>query len=260
MLAAKGEFYTLYLSGAKTGWALTEMRPYLHGLSEHADIAIELAKTIGCSREIREDGSLGRIMDVVDIDRVEMQANLRHLRGPIDVELPSNGTRAKRKAWAPDPTATEEDFAWAAGIVDGDGCITITKRTYESGTHNFFPVLKVSVENGRIIRKLREILGGTVVRRTGKPLSYHSWVVNGGYVETVLSKLRPYLIAKKAQADVVASFVKTMKKHGGPISLSVFGERVNLYKEIRLLNAMKNWHAERPTSEMRPPKLAASVK
>ena len=100
------------------------------------------------------------------------------------------------------------DAAWAAGIIDGEGCISVGRnRTNGSGVGWRYHVrLNVTNTSRGMLLQLRNLFGGTagmdteLRTRAGKPL--WAWNLSGQRAQEVLGVLYPYLRAKQAQAQV----------------------------------------------------------
>lgn len=114
--------------------------------------------------------------------------------------------------------------AWAAGIIDGEGCLRIKKQ--HSPTHRLNPwygmALRVKMIHAPAIRRLHEIFGVGSVRpepRTNKRTLW-VWEVSTDQAAMVLRKIRPYLIVKAAEADLLLEFHRqprhTRKGHRSP--------------------------------------------
>jgi len=113
------------------------------------------------------------------------------------------------------PTAT--DLAWAAGIIDGEGCISL--HIVKSSRASCF-VLRVSVANTSVLMlsHLREIFGcGTTVLQQ-RAAAHHkprwNWQVCSKQAETVLRQVEPYLVNKREEARVGLLSRELMQKHG----------------------------------------------
>lgn len=116
--------------------------------------------------------------------------------------------------------ANELDLAWAAGLIDGEGHIGVGRwqpkyvgvRGKRAGklppcTH----MVRVSVEmtHEPTVRRLSEIFGGTVTTRQRQSRSgvglygrTWSWRVASRPVEPVLRALLPFLVTKRAEAEI----------------------------------------------------------
>lgn len=101
--------------------------------------------------------------------------------------------------------AKETDLAWAAGIVDGEGCIGLSRIS------NAHWSLRVAVGNTdiRMINKLKGCFGGSVRLQNKKPgkdgfkrKPLWVWVLYGAKAESFLVSIMPYLCNKADQAEI----------------------------------------------------------
>lgn len=100
-------------------------------------------------------------------------------------------------------------LAWAAGFVDGEGCIALIhhKQQIKGVWYESF-VLRLSVANTdlRSLHRLQEMFGGSIhsarrpLRVTHKPC--WNWYCQSAKAETALTALLPYLFTKKEQAEL----------------------------------------------------------
>lgn len=100
------------------------------------------------------------------------------------------------------------DHAWAAGIIDGEGCITIKKQR---GKYYHFQII-VGQSGDTLpvmLSKLQELYGGNIGNpytdtRIRTPKWY--WQVVCGTAEDALKKMLPYLVQKRDQALVALEY------------------------------------------------------
>jgi hypothetical protein len=103
--------------------------------------------------------------------------------------------------------AEKTDWAWLAGMIDGEGCVQIT--TGRERTSHF---LHVSVEG--IDQKVIEHIGtmtnlGSICNYQGKGWNRKRmwrWSVASTQAEKVLTEALPYLIGKRDQAEIALQF------------------------------------------------------
>lgn len=103
----------------------------------------------------------------------------------------------------------ESKAAYAAGIMDGEGCITIP-RTPRNQTFHLYVQINQAIKGWSILEFLKEHFGGIV---TGKyqPLDRRkalrkNVIWSGLKACRFLKKIRPYLILKSQQADLAIRF------------------------------------------------------
>jgi len=112
--------------------------------------------------------------------------------------------------------------AWAAGVIDGEGCITITRQAPGTDgrvnpSHRLY--LKVSMGHYETIRRLQSIFQrGAITRQPGGQWN-DAWVwwVAQRQAGEVLHEVRPHLVTKAAEADLALEFL-AIPRHtqGGP--------------------------------------------
>ncbi len=100
---------------------------------------------------------------------------------------------------------TNVELAWAAGFIDGEGCIGIWKRK-DRPSYRFH----IQVENTdfRPLNKLCSMFGGSVwtSKRVKKFKTLYGWKIEGQKAAQVLNLVFPYLIVKKEQAEVAIEY------------------------------------------------------
>lgn len=106
--------------------------------------------------------------------------------------------------------AEATELAWLAGIIDGEGCIDLSRRSRARavGYH-----MRVSVSNTdvRLVARCQQItglgrvaqLGGETRRRMrDRWRPCYAWSVSTRQAEDVLRLVLPYLVIKREQADL----------------------------------------------------------
>lgn len=102
--------------------------------------------------------------------------------------------------------------AYLAGIIDGEGCITIHK-----GVPNYQVWLRVGSTNKSLVEYLQGLLGGTI-RIQRQPSYRHARLYLWGLfaadgVRMILREVLPYLIVKKAAAENALKQPYTQETH-----------------------------------------------
>lgn len=134
--------------------------------------------------------------------------------------------------------------AWAAGIIDGEGCITITKQQPGSGgrvnvSHRMF--VKVTMGHQPTVERLRAIFGlGTItVQRGTRWNDAYTWWAATRDAGRVLNAVRPHLVTKAEEADIALEFLALPRGltggRGGNQRLSpqMVAERERLFEQLR---------------------------
>lgn len=105
----------------------------------------------------------------------------------------------------------DTELAWAAGIVDGEGCIYIArtldkKRGYES----YQLYLRVVMAHAETIARLHSLFGVGTLHTERRPNPKHSiiygWNCGSQSAKIVSPLVRPFLFTKAEQADIALTF------------------------------------------------------
>lgn len=112
-----------------------------------------------------------------------------------------------------------EEAAYFAGFFDGEGCVGIKKPSKQRQLHQAYAtVSQVRVE---VLRKMKASFGGNIhFSKSGGTNGIWCWQ-SSGILHTirVLKTLLPYLVVKKAEAEVVIEafqLVTSARKFGTP--------------------------------------------
>jgi hypothetical protein len=107
------------------------------------------------------------------------------------------------------------EWAWAAGILDGEGSIRVQQRLF-NGHANFTLRVCVAMTHQPTIDKLFEITGGGYRTSrhagSGRPLYVIEWAARKA--EKVLRAMSPYLVTKREQAAAAIKFRKLIGTRG----------------------------------------------
>ena len=102
------------------------------------------------------------------------------------------------------------DYAYCAGIIDGEGCISIVKVRQNSRHSEYEWQLKVVVANTslRILNKIKGVFGGHIYSRDKEDREYriYYWHLYGKKAREALKKMKPYIQEKKEQSDLAIKF------------------------------------------------------
>jgi hypothetical protein len=121
--------------------------------------------------------------------------------------------------------AEEADLGWAAGVMDGEGCIHIARQTYGvSGRRPTYRLrLNVSQNDELMLREFSWAVGVQGRLYSPKPVGKqnrvcHNLVYDGVGAFTVLERLHKYLRRKQAQSALAAEFREKcdIHRHTGP--------------------------------------------
>lgn len=136
---------------------------------------------------------------------------------------------------------TETEKAYIAGILDGEGSISIIRVKSRSNTYkyDFYPKVRVQNTYFPIISWLKEKIGiGSIYhgkQRNPKWKSLYQWQILSNQAQELLREVRPYLRIKKELADLVLGFRKN-EHNGYPRSSEVYQMQDELYYRMKALN------------------------
>lgn len=117
------------------------------------------------------------------------------------------------------------EAAYIAGIIDGEGTISLTRVTRKESVMGYRIQAYLSISNTsiRLLERVREMCGnGRLIGSYNKTLPHQKagYVLkfSANQIRHILPQIRPYLILKTEQADVVCEFLRITKggRHLGP--------------------------------------------
>ena len=139
-------------------------------------------------------------------------------------------------------------LAWLAGFIDGEGTISLRSRKSKQGVRKPYwePVVEVCNTRQDIVLLIQREYGGSLWTSdkapsrvsTHKPCSYLRWT--DAEALHLLECVRPYLVLKDRQADLVMEFIR--HRQSTPIpgqkghSPEVVAFRRGLAEECQMLN------------------------
>lgn len=147
------------------------------------------------------------------------------------------------------PPSSVADLAYAAGIIDGEGCIYARVYDSKSGVATLLQ-LQVSMCSEQVVRWFAETFGGDVYTARYASLKLREifiWQVRGKNVAVVLSALLPYLKEKAKRARLAIELADCIQPQG------YYGRRTRISSEERqnrehLASAIKSYN-NAPRSE-----------
>lgn len=98
-----------------------------------------------------------------------------------------------------------EDCAYAAGIIDGEGSISIHKK---EKSRCFVLAVQVGVTDYELVDWLQFFFGGHInsYQPKGERKVVHIWRLFGTQAQEFIEQIKPYLILKKYKAELAISF------------------------------------------------------
>lgn len=129
----------------------------------------------------------------------------------------------------------ETDWAYLAGIIDGEGCI---QSEGFNGRHKGMPRLTVCQKDVRLMDYLESTFGGRVVlikqHGTGEPI-YRWYASTRERLIWVLENCKQYLVIKRDQAEVALLMVKKYGKLNSRTKKEIVLEAIEFRKKCDLV-------------------------
>jgi len=144
----------------------------------------------------------------------------------------------------------KEDWAYLAGIIDGEGWIGVRRIKDRSGRssypYHYVPELSVSNTDERIIKWIRNIFQVGCIdcwhnKKNPHRKPVYKWRISRKVeLSFVLENTLPFLIIKKEQALIIMKLRLLMDKTkpcpGNPLTKSAREQREYCYNELKRLN------------------------
>jgi len=132
---------------------------------------------------------------------------------------------------------SKTDLAYTAGIIDGEGCISIVPRKLDGKVyHSLF--VAVTCTDTVIVPWLKATFGGNthqVKERRKNHRDMLQWGISTQEAEDFLRRILPWLRLKKPQAEL-ALYFRTLKRDGYTVSKKTFDERDRCYRKLRAMH------------------------
>lgn len=140
---------------------------------------------------------------------------------------------------------TTEDAAYIAGIIDGEGTISLDLSFPKRGGYQFHARLCVTNSSQLLLDYLTEKLGGAIYRKKGewetKPC-YRWHICSKDEVSSLLKIVLPFLVVKKRHAEIVVDFIDNfipLQSKSDEVKEKEIERRLNLVTEIQSLKYKK---------------------
>lgn len=135
---------------------------------------------------------------------------------------------------------SETEAAYLAGIVDGEGSLTISMGV-SHGTVNIVPEISIANNKYALMQWLLDRVSGSVYGRIhkGNQATSYTWKCTNSLRVPLLQRLLPYLLLKQRQAEIVieiADQIRANSYRGKRLPDEALLQRLQLVSEIRTLN------------------------
>jgi hypothetical protein len=124
-------------------------------------------------------------------------------------------------------------YSYLAGIVDGEGCLTIGAGKKGTCT-NYNSIMLVQNTSKQLIDWLQTNFGGKVYlskKETEKTKAAWMWrILKKKDIEILLLAILPYLVVKREQAKILLNFVRLPREANNEL-------RASHWQQLRILNS-----------------------
>ena len=132
---------------------------------------------------------------------------------------------------------TETEKSYIAGIIDGEGTITLSKRRKNEMPS---PVISVSSTDLEVLHWLRTRLGGIICTKkkykTTHKQSYTWYIKLAGKCLNLLNDIELFLIIKRPHALLLLKDYKNATPRNGKYDSETLCKKLELINKIRILN------------------------
>ena len=150
---------------------------------------------------------------------------------------------------------------WMAGFFDGEGCVSVGRARrvvpqMKEPAWGYSLLLAIAQRHREPLQRFMDLFGGNLYAYRVKGVEYWRWSVSSHRAQAAIEKLLPYLLNKRAIAEVGIRFQIQMtawnKEHGrrrGGYPAEVIAGREAFYHEARALNAKARTNHRAPKYE-----------
>lgn len=140
--------------------------------------------------------------------------------------------------------AGETQKAYIAGIIDGEGCISVRccEGRKRKTSRYYYSSVSVEMASKEIIDFIQELYEGKIYHRKSRnrtgvtDMTMWTWRLNGKEAANFLKTIYPFLVQKKKEAEVLIDFSETImnnRKEG--LKVTVIQKRDSLVNKLRSL-------------------------
>lgn len=129
----------------------------------------------------------------------------------------------------------DTDLAWAAGIIDGEGCISIRAHRKDGVVRSYSLLLKVTMGHRESIDRLWSIFQTGSIQNVDQRRWNPAWslVCTTLQAKTVLDLVYPYLVTKRVEADLAQQFFDVHVISGRRMTPYVRERKIELFIAMR---------------------------
>jgi hypothetical protein len=142
-------------------------------------------------------------------------------------------------------TQRQIGYAWCAGFLDGEGCVTLARVRRTCGNRiNYRARVHLPQNCLQTLLTFRDHIGENCVfsqlpHRESYTRTIYQLVYDGIHAHRLLQKVRPYLVRKGSEADVLFEYYRVGQptRHFGPkgVPAAIWHARERCYDALRCL-------------------------
>ena len=154
----------------------------------------------------------------------------------------------------PVPQLTKEQWAYFAGIVDGEGCLTLSRAINKQRKHKpvliyYRPVLTIETTSKPLQDWLINVFGKGYCARNphkGNHKDRYLWLLSKkADIFDVCLGIRPYVVIKKNQVEVMLDFLKVDMSHNqehgyAQKHLVLYDDYKNMFRKLNFRGRIEN--------------------
>jgi hypothetical protein len=133
----------------------------------------------------------------------------------------------------------DRDIGWTAGIVDGEGAVSLYRTERSDGKHAYGVQVRVTNTDPRMLQKLQGFWGGVLRPRKGKlrPNCRQAWEwsLYGDQARELLRSTMEDLVTKREQAEIVLEYEGGYQFSGAPLPEEERMRRESIRERLTLL-------------------------
>jgi hypothetical protein len=131
------------------------------------------------------------------------------------------------------------DWAYLAGVLDSDGCISIAKQTKKGRTYHRLTVTITNTNRDLVDWLVTNFEGSCYMCNPNAPKHHKTawrWIIRGHDARPILNQTLPYLMVKRKRAELALQFVKTIRSRGESLTDKERKQRERLHAILRSMN------------------------
>jgi len=128
------------------------------------------------------------------------------------------------------------EMAYIAGIIDGEGTVTLMKH-HKNETPT--PCVSVANNNVQLLKWIKHRLGGNICSKKKYKQHHHDsyvWSIRQDRALRFLNEVKEYLIVKRPQAQLITAKYKSVTNRAGRYTPKMLKQKMQLVGKIRKLN------------------------